>query len=255
VPREWESQHLALISQHFALILLSIFDWLANLPFVAILAIAVGLYALLAFIKRHRAIPVKTKRSAGEFVESLLFAWVVVFVILKPFFVQAFYIPSGSMIPSLQIGDRLLVAKLPYWFRGPERGEVVVFKAPPNAGKDGVEQDYIKRLIGLPGEKLAVIGGKVYINGHPLNEPYTEEPSARDYGPIIIPPEHYFMMGDNRNNSADSRYWGPLDKDRIVGTAWFRFWPLDKIGFLHRPPYPNLSEKPQPALGIWSLVH
>lgn len=234
---------------------MSIFDWLANLPYVVILAIAVALYAVLAFIRRSRAVPVKTKRSAGEFVESLLFAWVVVFVILKPFFLQAFYIPSGSMIPSLQIGDRLLVAKVPYWFHGPQRGDIVVFKAPPNAGKDGVEQDYIKRLIGLPGEKLAVIGGNVYINGHRLEEPYTAEVSARDFGPIIVPPNHYFMMGDNRNKSADSRYWGPLDKDRIVGRAWLRFWPLDQIGFLKRPAYKDVTAAPQPALGVWSLVH
>jgi signal peptidase I len=232
----------------------SIFDWLANLPFVTVLAIAVVLYALDTFVKRSPLLSDKVRRGFGELVESLLFAWVVVFLILKPFFMQAFFIPSESMVPTLQIHDRLLVAKLPFWWRGPARGEILVFKAPQNADRDGIQRDYIKRLIGLPGETLEVRAGKVFINSVRLDEPYTAEDSRADFGPIVIPPARYFMMGDNRNNSMDGRYWGPLDRNRIVGTAWFRFWPLDKIGFMPTPKYP-VPEKPQPALGIPILMH
>lgn len=232
----------------------SIFDWLANLPFVTVLAIAVVLYALDTFIKRSGALPPIVRRGFGELVESLLFAWVVVFLILKPFFMQAFFIPSESMVPTLQIHDRLLVAKIPFWWRGPARGEILVFKAPQNADRDGIQRDYIKRCIGLSGETLEVRAGKVYINGVKLEEPYTAEDSNADFGPIVIPAGHYFMMGDNRNRSADSRYWGPLDRNRIVGRAWIRFWPLDKIGLMPTPPY-TVPEKPQPALGLPVVMH
>ena len=231
-----------------------VFDWLANLPFVTVLAIAVGLYALDTFIKRSSALPPVVRKGFGELVEGLLFAWVVVFLILKPFFMQAFFIPSESMVPTLQIHDRLLVAKVPFWWRGPARGEILVFKAPQSADKDGVQRDYIKRCIGLSGETLEVRAGKVFINGSKLDEPYTAEDSRNDFGPIVIPAGHYFMMGDNRNLSADSRFWGPLDRNRIVGRAWIRFWPLDKIGFMRTPPY-TVPEKPQPALGIPVVMH
>ncbi|HEY3267763.1 MAG TPA: signal peptidase I [Armatimonadota bacterium] len=261
---------------------MSLLDWLANLPFIAVLAIGVGLYALHAATMRAEGLPDRARRGFGELVESLLFAWVLVFVILKPFFVQAFFIPSQSMEPTLAghaageptgltqpavypsaEHDRLLVAKLPFWFRGPRRGEILVFRAPQTADRDGIERDYIKRCIGLPGDTLYVSpagqdgsGGEVYINGQPLREPYTLELSdqAEAFGPIVIPRDHYFMMGDNRNVSLDSRFWGPLDRDRIVGLAWFRFWPLDKIGFLPRPVY-SVPEKPQPALGPIGVMH
>ncbi len=233
----------------------SVFDWLANLPFVYVLLIAVVLYALQALILRSQGIPEGTRRWLGESVESLLFAWVVVFVILKPFFIQAFYIPSESMVPTLQVRDRLLVAKFPYWIRGPQRGEIMVFKAPPNADRDGVERDYIKRAIGLPGERLEVREGRVWINGEALTEPYIQEPADDPFGPIIVPDGHYFMMGDNRNSSADSRHWGPLARERIVGKAWIRFWPLDKLGFLGKPDYEAIPEQPQPAVGIPALMH
>lgn len=233
----------------------SVFDWLANLPFVSVLLIAVVLYALHAFVQRSPRISEDTRRWLGETVESLLFAWVVVFVILKPFFLQAFYIPSESMVPTLEVRDRLLVAKVPYWVRGPQRGEILVFKAPPNADQDGIARDYIKRTIGLPGERLEIREGRVWINGKPLDEPYIQEPADHAFGPIIVPDGHYFMMGDNRNASADSRYWGPLEGSRVVGKAWLRFWPLDKIGLLKQPTYDGIPETRQPAVGLPALIH
>ncbi len=231
---------------------MSVFDWLANLPYVWVLAIAVGLFALRAYFARTTVMSSGTARVLSETADSLLFAWVVVFVILKPLFLQAFYIPSESMEPTLMIRDRLLVAKLPYWWRGPERGEILVFKAAPNADPDGVQRDYIKRMIGLPGDKLYVSPtGDVYINDKRIEESYTNEMGlyASGFGPVVIPDGHYFMMGDNRNHSADSRFWGPLDRSRSVGKAWIRFWPLNKVGLIRKPDYPGITSKPQPALG------
>jgi signal peptidase I len=157
------------------------------------------------------------------------------------------------MVPTLQIHDHLIVGRVPFWYRGPRRGDILVFKVPPNANQEGQQQDYIKRCIGLPGERLEVRAGKVWINGKPLDEPYTAQPSNRDYGPIVVPAGHVFMMGDNRNNSADSRYWGPLDEDRIVGVAFLRFWPLNKIGLMQRPAYAGIADTRPPALG-WPYV-
>lgn len=235
-----------------------ILDWLANLPFVTVAAIAVVLYALDTIIKRTPGKKGAAYKVVNEVVESLLFAWVVVFLILKPFFMQAFFIPSESMLPTLQVHDRLLVSKLPFWWRGPQRGEILVFKAPQNADADGIQKDFIKRCIGLPGETLEVRNHQVFINGTRLEEQYTQETVMKDgdadFGPIVIPPGHYMMMGDNRNNSMDSRYWGPLDRSRIVGKAWIRFWPLDKIGIMPTPAY-NVPGKAQPALGLPILVH
>lgn len=236
----------------------TILDWLANLPFVTVAAIAVALYAIDTIVKRVPGKKSGAYKVVNEVVESLLFAWVVVFLILKPFFMQAFFIPSESMVPTLQVHDRLLVSKIPFWWRGPERGEILVFKAPPTADKDGIQRDFIKRCIGLPGETLEVRNHQVFINGTRLEEQYTQETAIRDgdadFGPIVVPPSHYFMMGDNRNNSADCRFWGPLDRTRIVGKAWIRFWPLDKIGMMPTPHY-SVPEKPQPALGLPILVH
>jgi signal peptidase I len=238
----------------------SILDWLANLPFVIVLAVAVVLYAMDTFVKRSPLLKGAFHRAADEVVESLLFAWVVVFLILKPFFLQAFFIPSESMVPTLLTHDRLLVSKVPFWWRGPQRGEILVFKAPQNADKDGIQRDFIKRCIGLPGETLEVRNHQIFINGTRLEEQYTQEVTSADgregdpdFGPIVVPPGHYFMMGDNRNNSADSRYWGPLDASRVVGKAWIRFWPLDTIGFLSPPRY-NVPQKPQPAIGLREIV-
>lgn len=231
----------------------TLFDKIANLPFLWVLAIAVGLYALRALFYRWTRLPEKTRDTLFHFVDDLFFAWVFIFLFLRPFVVQSFYIPSGSMLPTLEIRDRLMVARFPYWIKGPSRGDIVVFKAPPNASAMGREQDYIKRLIGLPGEKLAVTGGRVYINGKPLEEAYTMERSASDFGPIVIPDDHYFMMGDNRNDSADSRYWGPLHKHRIIGRAWVIFWPLGKIGLVRTPEY-DVAAQPQPRLGLPFLM-
>jgi signal peptidase I len=145
---------------------------------------------------------------------------------IRAFVVQAFKIPSESMVETLLVGDHLLVDKLRYRFSDPQRGDVIVFQYPRNPS-----QDFVKRLIGLPGDTLAVRGTTVYINGEPLDEPYARwEPTPFSlgdgyrFGPVPIPAGRYFMMGDNRNHSQDSREWGTLPFELIHGKAFLIHW-------------------------------
>jgi signal peptidase I len=186
------------------------------------------------------------KSTLREYFESIVIA-VILALFIRTFVVQAFKIPTGSMENNLLIGDHLLVNKFVF---GPtespierailplgtiRRGDVVVFKYPVEP-----ERDFIKRVIGLPGETLELRNKKVYINGSPLEEPYVHflEPPSGDssmheftsfdlrerYGPVVVPPNQYFMMGDNRDNSQDSRYWGFLPRDYIKGKALVIYW-------------------------------
>ena len=139
-------------------------------------------------------------------------------------------IPSGSMESTIMTGDRIFGFRLQYLFGDPKRGDVVIFKYP-----DDESTNFIKRIIGLPGETLEIRAGKVYINGSetPLDESayLNEEPYALDFGPYQIPEGHYFMMGDNRNHSKDSRYWVNtfVARDKILAKAFFRYWGWFKI--------------------------
>ncbi len=207
-------------------------EWLAGLRVEWVLFVAFVLVAarwILIGIKR--SIGPSRERFMGELVESLLFAWVAVFLVIRPFLGEPFSIPSPSMHNTLLEGDRIIVTKLAYRMGRPQRGDVVVFKSPPEAHSD--EVDFVKRLIGLPGDTINISGNKVWINGKPLNEPYVPElmrgPPYPDSNaptpPYKVPPGHYFMMGDNRNQSLDSRYWGYLDGSRIKGRAIRIFWP------------------------------
>jgi signal peptidase I len=186
------------------------------------------------------------KSTLREYFESIVIAVILAFFI-RTFVVQAFKIPTGSMEENLLIGDHLLVNKFVY---GPSesrverallpmgtihRGEVIVFKFPEQP-----DRDFIKRVIGLPGETVEMREKKVYINGKPLDEPYVHFLSApgsqsefsevtsfdvrERYGPVTVPPDHYFMMGDNRDNSQDSRYWGFLPRELVKGKALVIYW-------------------------------
>jgi signal peptidase I len=166
---------------------------------------------------------------------SWLFDWtetiVVAFIlalIIRAFFVQVFWIPSGSMEPTLDIGDRIVVNKIIYNFREPRRFEVLVFRGISSAGE--AKKDLIKRLVGLPGETFEVKNGTLFVNGLPLEEKHSMNQDYADFGPVIIPPDAYFVMGDNRAASADSRYWGFLPRKNLIGPAFLRIWPLAKIG-------------------------
>lgn len=155
-------------------------------------------------------------------------------LLLRTFVIGMYYVPSGSMIPTLELKDHVVVTKFTYQMHKPERGDIIVFKYPPNEelGKD--EVDYVKRLIGLPGETLEIRNNTVYIDGAPLTENYLNADTAMpDFGPVQIPEGNYFAMGDNRNNSSDSRTWGCVPQEDLIGKAQVIYWPLGRAGGLY----------------------
>lgn len=209
-------------------------------------------------------------REVAEVVVVVLFFLVVI----KEGFGELRLIPSESMVPLLQVEDRILIEKVSRWFRPYQRGDVLVFYPPMTQLKndpvsiflrltgfsgliyqkeDNIDIAYIKRLIGLPGDTLEVKPGEgVYINGKKLNEPYVNEIAqtctrvepVEVCGPITIPEGKYFFMGDNRNQSLDSRFWGFEPKDRVIGRAVLRVWPINRFGVLPEPHYD--ASKPTP---------
>ncbi|MGD0982601.1 MAG: signal peptidase I [Acidimicrobiales bacterium] len=165
------------------------------------------------------------RRQALEWALVVLVA-VLVAGGLRAFVVQSFYVPTGSMLPTLQIGDRILVAKIGYTIH---RGDIVVFRRPP-ADTDTADADLVKRVIGLPGETISSVRGTVLIDGRPLAEPWLPKlvgscaETAENIATTRIPPDHYFMMGDCRGNSLDSRAWGTLPASYIVGKVEVIIW-------------------------------
>ena len=149
---------------------------------------------------------------------------------IRSFVAEARYIPSGSMEPTLQINDRLIIDKISYNFRQPQRGDIVVFSPTEALKQQNFKDAFIKRVIGLPGETVEVKGGRVYVNGQVLREQYIEEEAEYSYGPVTVPEDNYLVLGDNRNNSYDSHYWGFVPRNNIIGRAIVRFWPLDRVG-------------------------
>jgi signal peptidase I len=175
-----------------------------------------------------------TVRSAVEWAVVVVGALVVAFVV-KTFLFQAFYIPSESMEPTLDVGDRVLVNKLSYDAHDVNRGDLVVFVRPagdPAFGPTETE-DLIKRVIGLPGETIEARDGVVYVDGRRLEEPYLVDGIPTENLPAQeVPVGHVFVMGDNRTNSEDSRVFGAVDEGLIVGRAFVRVWPLDDLSLL-----------------------
>lgn len=152
-------------------------------------------------------------------------------LLIKTFLFQAFFIPSASMEPTLQIGDRVLVNKLSYKFGDIDRGDLVVFKRPDLAAESAaVVRDLIKRVIALPGETVEARDGAIYINGKKLDEPYLPKGTLSENLPgQVVPAGRIWVMGDNRTNSRDSRVLGPIDIDTIHGRAFVRIWPLGEF--------------------------
>jgi signal peptidase I len=197
-------------------------------------------------IAQGRVAPASVGKSVlREYAEALIIA-ILLALVIRAFVVQAFKIPSGSMLPTLQIGDHILVNKFIYYFEPIRRGDVIVFKYPQDESRD-----FIKRVIGLPGETLEIRGRQVLINGVPLKEPYAVYADRSSspilervhVDPFVIPPGKLFMMGDNRDNSMDSRVWGLLDMHKIKGKAFIVYFsirsediPFEAIlpGFLYR---------------------
>lgn len=274
-------------------------EWIAGMSLSTVLLVLMVLTAARMAFRTARA---ASLRTFGEVLESVLLAFGIVFLVLRPFVVQSYYIPSGSMHPTLWEGDHILVDKLTYRFHAPRRGDVVVFRAPRDASED--EREFIKRVIGLPGDTVEVqegyvaIGpdrywrpdirqclgeslsvdqmvteedslpplrlttdaiwlggrrispqefaaaagrpgqpvfihpGRVLRNGAVLMEGYVAEDPQYRLGPIVVPPDHLLVLGDNRNASDDSRYWGCLPASRVVGRADLVFWPLPHFKLL-----------------------
>jgi signal peptidase I len=159
-------------------------------------------------------------------------------LLIRMFVAEPRYIPSDSMVPTLVVGDRLVVEKLSYHLHPPEFGDIVVFDPPPQLQVLGYAKDqaFIKRIIGKPGDMVQVKAGKVWIDDRPLTEPYIAATPDYTWGPMRVPEDTYFVMGDNRRNSNDSHVWGFLPRNNIIGRAWFRFWPLNRLGSVATAP-------------------
>lgn len=169
-----------------------------------------------------------SKAIIYEYAKSIGTAVLVALAIIT-FIVQAFFIPSGSMRPTLEEGDRILVNKFIYRFTEPKRQEIIVFRYPVEPGRK-----FIKRVIGVGGDRVEIVGGQVIVNGQPIEENYTLTPGFSNYGPIVVPEDNYFVLGDNRNNSEDSRFWGFVPRENVVGRAFMIFWPVNRIQILDR---------------------
>jgi signal peptidase I len=169
--------------------------------------------------------PSMTWMLLRELVETVVLS-LVIFLLIRQV-VQNYRIESHSMEPNFVEGEFILVNKLAFRLGAPERGDVVVFHNPNNT-----DEDYIKRVIGLPGDTVEVYDQTVFINGKPLQEdfPHNEIARGTQYGPQLIEPGQLFVMGDNRPHSSDSREFGPLNQELMVGKAWVRVWPLTKFG-------------------------
>jgi len=174
--------------------------------------------------------------SLKETVETIVIAFVLAFLV-RTFVAESFWIPTGSMESTLQIRDRIMAYKLFYGIKNVDRGDILVFKYPLNP-----RQNFVKRVIGLPGDEIQIKDKKVYVNGKFISEPYVIHSDSylrgfpRDeYGPIKVPLDSVFVMGDNRDNSADSRYWGFVPRQNLVGEAFLLYWPLWRARIIKRP--------------------
>ena len=193
-----------------------------------ILSVSAFLLASRIIIKRSAQIPAAARTAIVETLDACLFAALLSLVIIT-FVVQAFYIPSGSMEPTLMIDDRILVAKFLYRFEPVHRGDVIVFRYPLNP-----QRDFVKRVIGLPGDRVQLKDGVVSVEGKPISEKgYTIKPDFGNYGPVTVPARDFFVLGDNRNNSEDSRFFGYVPRGNIIGKAVFIYWPPQRLGFVH----------------------
>ncbi|MHB1005190.1 MAG: signal peptidase I [Chloroflexota bacterium] len=189
-------------------------------------------------------------RSAVREVLETVLLTVLIFLLVRAV-VQNFKVEGHSMEPTLHDGQYLLINKAIYWqldlqplasvlplaavrvedkvnlFRPPERGDIIVFRAPQTP-----DRDFIKRVIGMPGDKVGVRGGKVYVNGTVISEPYIIDQPVYEISPTVVPPESYFVLGDHRNNSSDSHVWGMVPLENIVGAAWVSYWPPSRWGII-----------------------
>jgi len=183
-----------------------------------------------------------TGRKIGAFLFDILETVVVamaIFVVVYYLLVQPHQVVGYSMVPTFNDGDYILTDKISYRFSDPGRGDVVVFKSPSNPSKD-----FVKRIIGLPRDRVELSQGFIYINGHVLNEPYlpvsfrtTGKRLVPEGEEFVVPRDEYFVLGDNRSHSSDSREFGTIPEASIIGRVWLRYWPLDKFSLIPSPAY------------------
>ena len=184
-------------------------------------------------------------KKLGQFFLDTIQAIVMalsIFIIVYLFLFQPHQVKGNSMLTSFEDGEFLLTDKISYRFHPPARGDVIVFKAPKTEPCSEIECEYIKRIIGIPGDQVMVSKEKVYINGKPLLEAYLDLGTVTSAGvvlsegkEIIVPENYYLAMGDNRNHSRDGREFGPIPRESIVGKAFFRYWPINKAGLVKHP--------------------
>jgi signal peptidase I len=210
-------------------------------------------------VARSEARKDKKRRGPLGFLRELPALLVVAFVLallIKTFLVQAFYIPSASMDPTLKVGDRVLVNKVVYHIHPPRRGDIIVFAEPHpltfshRSAVSGFwhwlteglgvstseDKDFIKRVIGVPGDTVKIVHGQLFVNDEPLKEAYlNSSKDFRDFGPITVEPGKLFVLGDNRNDSNDSRFTlGMVPLDKVIGRAFVTIWPPSRVRWLHR---------------------
>jgi signal peptidase I len=175
----------------------------------------------------------RSARGLVEFLVIVLIAFAVVFGFVRPYVVEAFWIPSKSMVPTLEVGDRVFVNKFIYRFHDPERHDIIVFRS-EEGSTEGGQEDLIKRVVGLPGDEISVQDGVLLVNGERQEEPYVNHrsPDTSSFGPVTVPEGKVFVMGDNRADSLDSRYIGPVSFENIEGEAFMIFWPPGHIRLL-----------------------
>ena len=159
-----------------------------------------------------------------DFLETIVVS-LAVFALVYIFLFQPHQVDGHSMEPNFHNGEYILTDKVSYRLHAPSRGDVVVFHSPQDE-----RVDFIKRIIGLPGETVEIRGGKVYVNGMPLEEEFLRDSPSYVFEPTRVPQGNYFVLGDNRNNSSDSHVWGMVPEENIIGRAWVRYWPPDALG-------------------------
>ncbi|MBE9041708.1 signal peptidase I [Oscillatoriales cyanobacterium LEGE 11467] len=225
--------------------------------FIPTLAILLWLLSPLVIYHVYRTTPTQREKSKRFLIPIALLITIgaglvsgIVQVSIREFVAESRYIPTGAMIPNLQINDRLVINKFIYQVQDPQRGDIVVFNPPEALQREGFKEAFIKRIIGLPGETIEIIEDRVYINGNPLDEPYLDESrktrvdicrnqnsyfsrregEGQEIWEATVPPNSYLTMGDNRENSYDSRCWGTVSREYIVGKATKILWPLNRMG-------------------------
>ena len=169
------------------------------------------------------------RQTVWDWTKTILAA-VILSLLLRIFVVEARWIPSESMLPTFLVGDRLLIEKITVKTGGFQYGDIVVFD-PPAAS--GMREPLIKRIIGLPGDVILIRTGVVYVNGQPRQEAYILEKEQQNFGPYTVPEQSLFVMGDNGNNSYDSRFWGSVPQTLIIGKAFLKFYPVSQIGLIN----------------------